>query len=80
MVSLSELETLLGWCLAINVGIMIFQFVIVLSLKSFVTSHHAKLFGLDETAVRQEHFRCFSIYKILVIIFNIAPYLALKIM
>ena len=74
------LRTLLAWSSAINLGVLVLSTVALVFLAKPVSRVHAKLFGLEEDAVRLEYFRYLANYKIAVLVFNIAPYLALRIL
>jgi hypothetical protein len=49
-------------------------------MRGFITKIHSSLFGLDEKDLGRAYFQYLAQYKIAIIVFNIAPYLALKIM
>lgn len=40
---------------------------------------HGKLFGMDETALSAAYFRYLATFKIVVIVFNVVPWIALQI-
>lgn len=69
-----------GWCSVINIGLLIFSAILVLSLRGPVSRIHAKMFDLDESAIRRAYFQYLGQYKIAIIVFNIVPYFALRIM
>ncbi|MGJ8641965.1 MAG: DUF6868 family protein [Luteolibacter sp.] len=78
--NLETLREFLGWCSIINIGLLMFSTVAVIALRDTVTSIHSKLFCLDEATLHQAYFRYLANFKIAVIVFNIVPYLALRIM
>lgn len=80
MISLHELTTFLGWCTAINIGILLFSTLITTLTKSFAASLHSKLFHLDPASLPKMYFDYLGNYKILIMVFNLVPYLALRIM
>jgi hypothetical protein len=41
---------------------------------------HARLFGIERDVVQAEHFKLFGQFKLLVMVLNLAPWLALLIM
>ena len=71
------LRAMLGWSLAINVGIMLASTIFLTVLKGWASRLHANMFGLDEAWVRQSYFTYLANYKIAVIVFNLVPWLAL---
>ncbi|GJL85842.1 MAG: hypothetical protein DHS20C02_16170 [Micavibrio sp.] len=77
---ISELTTFLGWVSVINVGILLFSVLMIMALKGTVARLHAKMFALSEDEVLRAYFDYLGQFKILVIVFNLAPYIALKLM
>lgn len=75
-----SMTTFFGWCTVINVGIMTFAFTMLIVMGDWVVKLRAKLFGIEEASVRIAHFQLFLAYAILMAVFNLVPYIALKIM
>jgi hypothetical protein len=80
MITLSQLTELLGWALVINLCIYFLGIFFLTTLKGFYLSIHSKVFGVSKEDLSREYFRFIGQYKMLVLIFNLAPYIALKIM
>ena len=80
MISLHELTVFLGWCTAINLGILLFSTLMTTLTKSFAANLHSRLFQLDSASLPKMYFEYLGNYKILIIVFNLVPYLALRIM
>lgn len=80
--SMETLATFFGWCTVINVGLLL----LVLSLTAiankdgFPFNFIARIFGITKEEVRATHFRVFQQYRLAIVIFNLGPYLAIKIM
>ncbi len=72
--------TFLGWTSVINIAVLIFSTVLLIMLKSKVAPLHAKMFGLKEADVYPLYFQYLARYKILILAFNLAPYIALRVM
>ena len=70
----------LGWCTAINLGFLMVMTIKLLALQNWASKIHAKWFNIDEESVRQVYFQFLAAYKIALLIFNVAPYIALRIM
>jgi len=49
-------------------------------MNGTVSSIHNKAFGLEEKMLRIKYFDFLSHYKIMTLVFMVAPYIALKIM
>ncbi|MDP3936621.1 MAG: hypothetical protein Q8R92_00615 [Deltaproteobacteria bacterium] len=71
---------LLGWASAINVGVLLLSTLALLAMRESITKIHSRLFGLDEKDLGRAYFQYLAQYKIAIIVLNIAPYLALKLM
>ena len=80
MITLSQLTELLGWALVINIGIYLLSILALTAMKGFYLSIHTKVFGVSKEDLPREYFRFIGQYKMLVLIFNLVPYTALKIM
>ena len=70
----------LGWCSVINIGILLFSTVMIFLLKNPISKIHAGIFGLQQEQVTNYYFQYLGNYKIAVIVLNIVPYIALKMM
>ena len=80
MITTEALTELLGWASVINMAILMFSTLMLIVMRGFVTKIHSKLFGLDEKDLGRTYFQYLAQYKIAIIVLNIAPYIALKIM
>ena len=78
--NIETIREFLAWCTLINLGLMIFTAIMLLALQGPISRLHARMLDLDETFVRQSYFRYLANYKIAFLIFNLVPYLALRIM
>jgi len=47
--------------------------------RNWMSDFHAKLFGLHGDSVRSDYFRFLANYKLIILAFNIVPYIALRI-
>ncbi len=79
MNSLDTMIEFFGWCSVINIGLLIFSAVLVILLKEQVSQIHAKMFNLNKNDIFLEYFKYMAQYKIMIIVFNIVPYFALRI-
>jgi hypothetical protein len=73
------LTALLGWTSVINIALLMVTTISLISMRGFITKVHAKLFGMDEKDLGRAYFQYLAQYKIAIIVLNIAPYLALRI-
>lgn len=80
MNSIESLTEFMGWCSLINIGLLILTSVLILLLRRSISNIHGKMFGLGTSDVLNAYFQYLAQYKIAIIVFNLAPYLALKLM
>lgn len=78
--NIETVRTFLAWCTAMNLGLLVLSALVVGCCQGPIRRLHAKLFGLDDAFLRQSYFRFLANYKIGILIFNLVPYLALRIM
>ena len=74
------LTVFLGWCTAINFTFLIVSTIMLALMKDFVSGVHSKMFGVDKSILPAAYIHYLSYYKIGIIIFNLVPYIALKLM
>ena len=80
MMTLSQLTELLGWASVINIGFLLITTILLIVMKSAVTSIHSKIFDVSENNLSLIYFKYLANYKTLSLIFFIVPYISLKIM
>ena len=80
MNDLQTLTTFLGWCSVINMGLLLFSTALLMLMKNFVAGLHSKLLGVDRSELPAMYFQYLGNYKVFIIVFNIVPYVALKMM
>lgn len=69
-----------AWSSAINIGILLFWLLLLLLLAhDFVYRFHGKWFKLSEEKFDAIHYALIGFVKLSIILFNIVPYLALRI-
>lgn len=79
MFTIETLIELLGWASVINVCILIIASISVMLMRNAMISLHGKMFGLDSVDLSRAYFQYIAQYKIAIIVFNLVPYIALKI-
>lgn len=80
MFDLQSLTTFLGWCSLINVGILLLSTAIILFAKRTILQLHSQMFSVTESQLNQLYLQFIAHYKMLILIFNLVPYIALKLM
>lgn len=82
MNSIETLATFFGWCTVINLGILL-VFMLLMSIMNkdgFLVNYSVKVFGNTKEETWATLFQVFQQYRLLFIVFNVVPYIALKIM
>ena len=79
MDSVELITKVLAWTTTINLGLLILASVALVAVREPIARIHARMFGMSEAEVSAEYFRYLSRFKALVLIFNVAPYVALQI-
>ncbi len=74
----TQLVALFQWMALINIGILLFSTVLLIALRDFVAQTHASLFGIKPEQVTFAAYLWLGTYKILLIVFCVVPYLALR--
>ena len=68
----------LMWCTVLNVGMLIFTFLITAFGGDWVYKAHNKLYPMGRETFNVVIYAFMGVYKVLVIVFNLIPYLALS--
>lgn len=74
-----KLQEFLFWCLIVNIVVYSFTAIATMLLRDFMSRMHEKLFGLSSETVHKAFYTYLAAYKLLIIVFNFAPWLALLI-
>ncbi len=74
------LTAFLGWASIVNIAVLMLSTVMLIAMRGVISKIHSRLFGLDEKDLGRAYFQYLAQYKIAIIVLNIAPYIALKIM
>lgn len=80
MTSIEAFITFFGWCSVINIGVLVFTTALLVFMKDAISGIHAKLFGVKQENLPLIYFRYLGHYKVAILVFNLVPYLALKLM
>lgn len=80
MIEINNITMFFGWCTVITTSILIFTSIILSLMKNSISKIHSNVFGLNQADIPLVYFQYLGNLKIAIIIFNLAPYIALKIM
>ena len=73
------IRAVLAWCTVINLGLLIYWFVIFTLAHDWIYRFHGKWFKLSVDQFDAVHYGGMAVFKIGMILFNLVPYLALRI-
>ena len=68
-----------GWCTILNFVMLAIAAAILIWQKNWIVRIHSGMFGVREQDLNIVYFKYLAYYKIAVIVFNLVPYLALRI-
>ncbi len=80
MNDIQTITAFLGWCTVINIGLLLFYTVWLVSFKDFTKRIHSQLLGVEPDKLDLVYFQYLANFKLAVIVLNIVPYIALKLM
>lgn len=76
--TIEQWTQMLGWCLVINYAAMAISVLYLVLFGEKGLALHARLFGLQKARVAEISFQYLAAYKVLVLVLNLSPYLALR--
>ena len=77
--TVSMIRELLGWCCVINMGLLLWWFLIILLAHDCIYKIHGKWFKMSKETFDAIHYAGIAFFKISIFVFNIVPYIALHI-
>jgi hypothetical protein len=77
--SVETVREVLGWCTVLNLGFLAFAALLLMLAGGPIKRLHAATFGLSDDDLSRAYFQYLAQYKIVIFVFNLAPYLALRI-
>ena len=80
MNSIEILATFFGWCTVINFGILLIAGLFWILVKEGIGELAAMMFGVTKEDMKVTFLRVLMQYRAAIIILNLVPYIALKIM
>ncbi len=79
MLEISTVISFLGWCAVLNIGLLVFAAFILVVFNAQVKTLHVKYITLDPADLNTIYFSFLGRYKLAIIMLNLVPYWALKI-
>ena len=78
--NLEILRTFFGWCTVLNASLLALSAVLLLVAQDWVCKFHGFWFRLPPEIMTRNIYVVFGVWKILLIVFNLVPWLALVLM
>ena len=78
--TIESLTTFLGWCSVINIGILLFSTLMLIVMQDLAVKIHSRLFHVNPENLPILYLQYLGNFKVAIIILNIVPYIALRIM
>ena len=73
------LRDVLGWSAVINYAVLMFWFLFFLLAHDWMYRFHGRWFSLSVESFDAIHYASMGFYKLCIFLFNLVPYLALRI-
>jgi len=67
------------WCTIINVALLGFSAIMIIAAPEFIYGAHGQLFHMPREAFDVVLYSFLGLYKIVILVFNLVPYVALRI-
>jgi Kef-type K+ transport system membrane component KefB len=80
MNSIAVWQAFFGWCLVVNLAFYLLTAASLMLGRRLVMAMSARLFGIDEATAMRESFAFLGRFKLAIILFFLAPYIALRLM
>ena len=77
--ALEEIRAFFGWCTLINWAVLMVWWIMIGQAHDWVQRVHGKWFKISPERFDEIHYQTMAVYKMGTILFNLAPYLALRI-
>lgn len=80
MLEIQMLTSFFGWCTVINLGLLLFSTFTLLVFNLQVKAVHSRLMAIESAGLNALYFNFLGNYKVLILVLNLVPYCALKIL
>lgn len=77
--TLETTRAFLAWCTTIDLGLLLVWFLAFTLAHDQMYRLHGKWFKLSEEHFDAIHYLCMALFKVAFLLFNLVPYLALRI-
>ena len=77
-ITIENLRSFLGWCTILNMGMLVVWSLAFVFARDLVFKVHTRWFRISEERFDEIHYTLMGYYKLAVFLFNLAPYLVLR--
>lgn len=77
--TLETVRDFLAWCTVINFVFLFIAGLLSIGINDWSSRLQSKLFRLTVEEARAFNYKILGIYKVLIVVFNLVPYLALRV-
>jgi len=75
-----QLQAFLGWCTVINMGLLLCWFIALATFRDQIHKLHSRWFSINLEDFSQLHYTAMAGFKLSILMLNISPYIALRLM
>jgi hypothetical protein len=76
--SVESAQGFLLWCLVVNYDILLLWFLVFWFGHDWILKLHSRWFQMSKERFDGIHYVCMAIYKVGILLFNLSPYVALR--
>jgi hypothetical protein len=80
ILDLETVRNVLVWCSIINIGLLLFSFLMMIVMRRTIYKMHSKWFAMTNEQFDMMWYGLLGFYKICIFAFNIVPCIALSIL
>jgi len=77
--AIQELRSVLGWCTLIDYAVLLFWFAMFVLAHDRLHRLHGRWFTVSQEQFDAVHYLLMGVFKLGILLFNLVPYLALRI-
>lgn len=77
--TIEQLTAFFAWCTLINVALMSLTAILLILFRGPIASLHSRMMKVPTPELPRLYFQYLGFYKVAFLMFNLAPYLALKV-
>ena len=77
--SIETIAAILGWCTVVNFGMLALGTMMLICVRKPIQRIHSKITELSDDQLNQAYFQYLAQFKMLWIVFNLTPYLAIRV-